>query len=87
MFDANAVCLGFFIINKNHENIEVAFKNDDLPVRVQCDEIMFREQGRRLCAAKDAETGSIEAYLYSRTATGLVYREIIREQDICQRWK
>ena len=86
MFDARAVCRGFFLIHKQKEVVEVDFKNDELAVRVQCDDLIFLEQARHLCKHQTPDTKRIEAYLSSRLFSDSEMMSIIRDEDVCQRW-
>lgn len=86
MFDARSICRGFFLIHKPGQITEVDFKNEELAVRVKCDDVIFLEQARRLCRSQSAETERIEAYLSSRLFSEAQMVSIVRDRDVCKRW-
>lgn len=86
MFDARAFCRGFFLEKSGNEWIEVDFKNETLPVRVHCDNLFFMEQARRLCLSREDSSSPIAAFLISRPASSLNYREVVREKNVCDHW-
>ena len=87
MFDANAICKGsFFVYDKSTRiQTEVPFRNENYAVRIVCDTIMFLNQGESLCRSKKPDE-VISGFLSGKRRSDPQDLELIKEDDLCQRW-
>lgn len=87
MFDANAICKGsFFVYDKSTRiQTEVPFRNENYAVRIVCDTIMFLNQGESLCRSKKPDE-VISGFLSGKRRSDPHDIELIKEDDLCQRW-
>ncbi|HEX7672807.1 MAG TPA: hypothetical protein VF412_01480 [Bdellovibrio sp.] len=87
MFDARSTCKGLFIIHQDSSSIEIPFQNRDLPVRNKCDNIFFLAQARKICADSESHNPKVSAFLVAQRTSDSDFIDIVREEDICSRFK